>query len=141
MIRLSFELQVSGKSRRYVNRTEESFYSRADRGGEEGSRCGEMELKCFIYSFRRILLFFIEINFPKFATSKFLETIPRRRKQSDGCRFSKNRLPKVFKFTILKSNRVTILKSFKAVQVSRFQLFDIVTIFSKDFRIKPQLSQ
>lgn len=34
MIRLSFELQVSGKSRRYVNRTEESFYSRADRGGE-----------------------------------------------------------------------------------------------------------
>lgn len=140
MIRLSFELQVSGKSRRYVNRTEESFYSRADRGGEEGSRC-EMELKCFIYSFRRILLFFIEINFRKFATSKFLETISRRRKQSDGCRFSKNRLPKVFKFTILKSNRVTILKSFKAVQVSRFQLFDIVTIFSKDFRIKPQLSQ
>lgn len=58
MIRLSFELQVSGKSRRYVNRTEESFYSRADRGGEEGSRCGEMELKCFIFILSDITIFY-----------------------------------------------------------------------------------
>lgn len=47
----------------------------------------------------------------------------------------------VHNLKIESSRCVTILKSFKAVQVSRFQLFDIVTIFSKDFRIKPQLSQ
>lgn len=49
MIRLSFELQVSGKSQCYVNRTEESFYSRADRGGVEMRRNGVEAFYMFIF--------------------------------------------------------------------------------------------
>lgn len=61
MIRLSFELQVSRKSQCYVNRTEESFYSRADRGGVEMRRNGVEAFYMFIFLDITIFLKFSKI--------------------------------------------------------------------------------
>lgn len=64
-----------------------------------------MELKRFIYSFPWILLFFIEINFRKCATSR---AVVSRSHLEEGNSAMDIGFRKVSKLTILKSHRADV---------------------------------